>query len=87
MSALTPTSSLLSARRAGRAGSLRQVVRQKALAWFAGLWSALEAEGQRRAAPHLLSQARRLETDQPGLAAALRALAALPDTAPAATAA
>lgn len=89
MNTLTHTHPLHTARRSGRAGSLRQVVQQRATVWLAGLWSSLEAAGQRRAAPHLLSQARRIEADNPALAAALRALAdsAPSISAPAATAA
>jgi hypothetical protein len=80
---------LRSTRLPGRAGSLRQVVGQRVQTWLAGLWSALEEAGQRRAAPHLLSQARRLEADNPALANALRALAQPNDKpfVPAATAA
>ena len=88
MNTLTHTASLPAARRFGRAGSLRQVVSQRLASGLSGLWSALEAAGQRRAAPYLLSQARRVEADNPGLGAALRALAQPSDnSAPAATAA
>ena len=89
MNTLTHIHLLPSARRSGRAGSLRQVVGQRMQTWLVRVWQALEAAGQLRAAPHLLSQARRIEADQPALAAALRALAQpVPsDSAPAVTAA
>jgi len=71
----TPSTFSRSTPRAARAASLRQVVGQRIRGWLGGMWSALEASGQRQAVPYLLRQSRLVEGDNPTLAAALRALA------------
>jgi hypothetical protein len=65
-----------------RAASLRQVLMQRAERTLRGLWQALEAAGQRRAAPELLAQADILESSHPALAESLRELASRDTTRP-----
>lgn len=59
-----------------RAASLRQVLTQRVQRTLRGIWQALEATGQRHAAPQLLEQAELLQSTQPALAESLRELAA-----------
>lgn len=76
MSTLIHTAPLLhTASGRGRAASLKQVVEQRIGHFGQQLWAALEAYGQRRAAPYLLQQADRLADSNPALAHELRALA------------
>lgn len=74
MTTLTQASRMFIARRP-RAASLRQVWAQQAGRFAKALWQALEAAGQRRAAPYLLHEATRQEQSNPALAAELRRLA------------
>jgi hypothetical protein len=55
-----------------RAGSLRQVLVNRARASAVAVWCALEATGRRRAAAHLNQLASHYNTTQPELAASLR---------------
>ncbi|MFZ5550698.1 MAG: hypothetical protein ACOZJX_18520 [Pseudomonadota bacterium] len=73
MSTLTHPTPLHATR--GRAASLKQVVEQRAGHLLQQLWEALEAYGQRRAAPYLRQQADRLADSNPVLAQELRKLA------------
>lgn len=73
MSTLTHPTPLHAPR--GRAASLKQVVEQRAGHALQQLWAALEAYGQRRAAPYLRMQAARLADSDPALALELRRLA------------
>ncbi|MFO1340453.1 MAG: hypothetical protein U1F53_19900 [Burkholderiaceae bacterium] len=59
----------------GRAASLKQVVSLRLAGLVGDLWAALEAAGRRRAAPHLLLQARLHDDTDPALAASLRLVA------------
>lgn len=76
MSTLIHTAPLLhTASGRGRAASLKQVVEQRIGHFAQQLWAALEAYGQRRAAPYLLQQAARLADSDPVLAHELRTIA------------
>jgi hypothetical protein len=75
MTAMTHQTSKLFATRRQRAASLRQVWSQRIRALARGLWAALEAAGQRRAAPYLLREAARQQATNPALAAELHRMA------------
>lgn len=75
MNTLTFYPALSPAGRRHRAASLKQVVNQHVADVVGRLWAALEAYGQRRAAPTLLQQAELLADAHPGLATELRQMA------------